>query len=149
MPDPITLLVGVLAAGATAAAKDVVSQAVKDAYNGLKTLIVSKYESKPNVGASLQILEAKPDSSDIQGVVEKALQEAGVDQDEEIQTKTEELRTKLEQENLLPQTVYQGKVEGSGALAQGKGAVAAGAGGIAVGGNVQGSVKAGGKSGQS
>jgi hypothetical protein len=145
MPDPITLIVGALATGAAAAAKDVVSQAVKDAYNGLKTLIGSKYESKPNVGASLQILEAKPDSSDIQAVVETALRDAGADQDDEIQTKTQELRTKLEQENLLPKIVYQGKVEGSGALAQGKGAVASGAGGIAVGGNVQGNLTTGGK----
>ena len=90
MVDPITLIVGALAAGAAAAAKDVVSQAVKDAYNGLKTLICSKFESKPNVGASLQILEAKPDSTDIQEVVEKALKEAGADQDEEIKTKTQE-----------------------------------------------------------
>lgn len=146
MPEPITLItliVGVLAAGAAAAAKDVASQAVKDAYNGLKALIVSKYESKPNVGASLQILEAKPDSSDIQAVLEKALQEAGADQDEEIRTKVDELRTKLEQENLLPKIVYQGKVEGSGALAQGERAVAAGAGGIAVGGHVQGNITTG------
>lgn len=150
MPDPITVLVTVLAAGAAVAGKEAMSLAVKDAYNGLKTLIVSKYESKPTVGASLKILETKPDSLDIQGVVEKALQEVGADQDEEIQTKTEELRTKLEQENLLPKIVYQGKVEGSGALAQGTGAVAAGAGGIAVGGNVHRNVtRGGGKSDQS
>ena len=145
MPDPITLIVGALAAGATAAAKDVVSQAVKDAYNGLKTLIVSKYESNPNVGASLQTLEIKPDSSDIQVVVETALREVGADQDEEIQTKTHELRTRLEKENLLPKILYQGKVEGSGALAQGKRAVAAGASGMAVGGDMHGNVSLGGK----
>ena len=62
-----------------------------------------------------------------------------------IRTKTEELRTLLEKEKLLSQTVYKGKVEGSGALAQGKGATAAGAGGIAVGGNVTGNVTTGGK----
>ena len=143
MPDPITLIVSALAASATAAAKDVMSQAVKDAYNGLKTLIVSKCESKPDVASSLQFLEKKPTSSDFQEAVEQALREAGADQDHEIRTKTEELRMLLEKENLLPQTVYQGKVEGSGALAQGKGAVAAGAGGIAVGGNIHGNVSRG------
>ena len=145
MPDPITLLVGALAAGATAAAKDVVSQAVKDAYNGLKGLIISKYESTPKVGATLQTLELSPESKEIQCVVETAFREAGMEQDEEVKTKTQELRTKLEKENLLFQTVYQGKVKGSGALAQGKGAVVAGAGGIAVGGNVQGNLTTGGK----
>jgi len=145
MPDPITMIVGVLAAGAASAAKDVVSQAVKDAYKGLKTFIVSKYESKPTVGATLQTLELSPESKDIQGVVEKAFREAGMEQDEEVKTKTEELRTLLEKENLLSPTVYQGKVEGSGALAQGEGATAAGAGGIAIGGNVTGNVTTGGK----
>lgn len=149
MPDPITLILGALVGGATAAAKDVVSQAVKDAYTGLKTLIVSKYESKQNVGVALEYLEGKPHSTDFQEAVEKALREAGADHDEEIRTKADELRTKLEQENLLPKTVYQGKVEGSGALAQGKGAVAAGAGGIAVGGNVHGNVTPEVKPGQS
>jgi gas vesicle protein len=145
MPDPITLIVGALAASAAATGKEVVSQAVKDAYNGLKALIISKYESTPKVAATLQTLELSPESKDIQGVVEKAFREAGMDQDEEVKTKIQELRSQLEKENLLPQTVYQGKVEGSGALAQGEGAVAAGASGIAVGGNVQGNLTTGGK----
>ncbi|MDR4485535.1 MAG: hypothetical protein R3B95_20455 [Nitrospirales bacterium] len=137
--DLITLIVGALAKVAAAAGKKkLVSLAVNDAYNGLKTLIVSKYESKPKIGASLQILENKPDSTEIQEVLEEALREAGADHDEEIRIKTDELRRKLEGENLLTKTVYQGKVQGCGALAQGKGAVAAGAGGIAVGGNVHG-----------
>ena len=144
MSDPITMIMEVLTAGAAGAAKDVVSQAVKDAYNGLKALIVSKCESKPDVASSLQFLEKKPASSDFQEAVEQALREAGVDQDDEIRRKTEELRTLLEKENLLSQTVYQGKVEGSGALAQGEGAVAAGAGGIAVGGSIHGNVSLGG-----
>jgi len=144
MVDPITLIVGVLATGAAAAAKDVVSEAVKDAYNGLKAFIISKYESTPQVGVTLQTLELSPESKDIQGVVEKAFREAGMEQDEEVKTKMQELRTQLEKENLLSQTVYQGKVEGSGALAQGEGAVAAGAGGIAVGGSIHGNVSLGG-----
>ena len=133
MPDPITLIVGALAARCSRCGeRGRVSQAVKDAYNGLKALIISKYESMPKVAATLQTLEISPESKEIQGVVEKAFREAGMEQDEEVKTKTQELRTKLEKENLLPQTLYQGKVEGSGALAQGKGAVAAaGAGGIA------------------
>jgi hypothetical protein len=38
--DPITVIVTALIAGAAAAAKDVSVQAVKDAYNGLKTVVV-------------------------------------------------------------------------------------------------------------
>ena len=143
MVDPISLIVGALATGAATAAQGVVSEAVKDAYNGLKAFIISKYESTPQVGATLQTLEISPESKEIQGVVEKVFREVGMEQDEEVQTKTEALRTILEKENLLSQTVYQGKVEGGGALAQGEGAVAAGAGGIAVGGSIHGNVSTG------
>lgn len=146
MSDPITVIVDALAAGAV---KDVVSQAVQDMYQGLKNLILSKFSSQPKIGATLQTLELSPESKEIQAVLERVFREAGVEKDKEILAKTDELRTKLEQENLLPKIVYQGKVEGSGALAQGKGAVAAGAGGIAVGGNVHGNMTTGEKPGQS
>ena len=38
--EPISLVVGALVAGASAALKDTASQAVKDAYQGLRTLVV-------------------------------------------------------------------------------------------------------------
>ncbi|GJL62686.1 MAG: hypothetical protein NPIRA04_13400 [Nitrospirales bacterium] len=145
MADPVTLIISALAGGAAAAGKEVVSQAVKDAYVGLKKLIQSKFESKPMVSATLQTLEKKPKSPDIQGVVETTLLDVGADQDKEIQAQAEQLLAVLEKENLLPKTLYQAKVEGSGAVAQGPGAVATGAGGVAVGGHIQGNVTTGDK----
>jgi hypothetical protein len=42
--DPISLIIAALGAGALAGAKDTAGTAVKDAYQGLKTLIKKKFE---------------------------------------------------------------------------------------------------------
>jgi len=44
--DPVSAIVGALVAAATAAAKDIASKAVSDAYDGLKTLIVTRFKRK-------------------------------------------------------------------------------------------------------
>ena len=41
--EPISLIIAALSAGAIAAAKDTAGTAVKDAYQGLKTLIKNKF----------------------------------------------------------------------------------------------------------
>ena len=60
--EPTTLIIGALAAGATAAAKDTASQAVKDAYAGLKTLIQRRFVEKkiPEGEIALKKYEEKP-----------------------------------------------------------------------------------------
>ena len=55
--DPITIIVSALAAGAAAGLKPKAEQAVKDAYNGLKALILHKYGK-----LSVDALEQKPES---------------------------------------------------------------------------------------
>jgi hypothetical protein len=47
--DPISLVVTALIAGATSAAKDTASQAVKDAYQGLKQVIIEQWKKNSNV----------------------------------------------------------------------------------------------------
>jgi len=44
--DPISAIVGALVAGASAAATDVASKAVKDAYDGLKALILTAVQAQ-------------------------------------------------------------------------------------------------------
>jgi hypothetical protein len=68
--DPITLIVTALAAGAAAGLTDTVSQAVKDAYAGLKGLIARKYTK---AAPSVDQLEAAPESKARRGVVEEDL----------------------------------------------------------------------------
>src|SRR5258708_4418405 len=58
--DPISLIVAALAAGAPAAAKDTASQAVKDAYNGLKALIHTRFAGPPEASLALTQHELAP-----------------------------------------------------------------------------------------
>lgn len=68
--DPVSAIVGALVAGATAAASDTASQAIKDAYQGLKTLLTDTYKL-----ASTALLEKKPSSSVAQEAVEEEIRD--------------------------------------------------------------------------
>lgn len=79
--DPIlTGIIAALVAGATAKAKDVASDAVKDAYDGLKALIQRKLGK---VGA-VQSVEDEPDSDAARALLAQALTHAGLHTDEEL-----------------------------------------------------------------
>jgi len=58
--DPITLIVTALAAGAAAALKDTASAAVKDAYAGLKAVILQKYGAAAERVAHLEVAPDSP-----------------------------------------------------------------------------------------
>ncbi len=80
--EPISLILSALIAGATAAAKDTATQAVKDAYAGLKTLIQKKLGGRADAESVLSGYEKKPEVW--QAPVQDALQEAAADKDEQI-----------------------------------------------------------------
>lgn len=83
--DPVTLLVSTLALGATAALKETAGSAVKDAYSGLKKLIVDRFGHQPAVDA----LEKKPESASKQESAKEDLGAAAADA--AIMKKAEEL----------------------------------------------------------
>jgi hypothetical protein len=60
--EPVTLIIGALAAGAAAAGKDVGKQAVKDAYDALKSVIKKWFaeKQKPEGETALAKYEGKP-----------------------------------------------------------------------------------------
>ena len=68
--DPISAITGALIAGATAAASDTASSAVKDAYQGLKKLLVDGYNF-----ASAALLDKKPKSEATESAVSAELKE--------------------------------------------------------------------------
>ena len=68
--DPLSAIVGALVAGATAAASETASQAIKDAYQGLKTILVDSYKL-----ASASLLEKKPSNAAYQVAVQEELKE--------------------------------------------------------------------------
>jgi len=77
--DPITAsIVTALASGAAVAAKNLATDAIKDAYAGLKALIVDKYKK---AGPFVEALEGDPDSKAMQEVL--ANQIKGVETDED------------------------------------------------------------------
>jgi hypothetical protein len=78
--DPLSAIVGALIAGATAAASDVASKSVKDAYDGLKNLIATRFKRK----AAVEMVEEAPASSAAHDALAGALKEAKVDHDPEI-----------------------------------------------------------------
>ena len=59
--DPVSIIVTALAAGAAAAAKDTASQAIKDSYAGLKSLIQKRFANKPEAEMALTQHQNKPE----------------------------------------------------------------------------------------
>ncbi len=67
--DTIVTIVSALGAGALAKAKEVGSQAILDAYNGLKALLVEKLGK----GTAVQSVEDEPESDSARSVLVEAL----------------------------------------------------------------------------
>lgn len=91
--EPVTLIVAALAAGAQAALQDTAGTAIKDAYEGLKSLIVRKFGKQP----VLDSLEQKPESKLKQASAEEDL--AAAAKDEQVLASALELLRTVEREN--------------------------------------------------
>jgi hypothetical protein len=87
--DPVTLVVAALAAGAAAGAGDVATEAIKDAYAGLKTALKRLFTGRPKGEETLTDYEADPDT--YEKPLAKQLEEAGVGEDDEVQAAAERL----------------------------------------------------------
>jgi tRNA(Ser,Leu) C12 N-acetylase TAN1 len=75
--DPITTAIG-------AALATIGAAAVKDAYAGLKALLVRKFGPDSKVAEAVEGLEAKPESEGWKTVLAEELAAAGAGEDEEI-----------------------------------------------------------------
>jgi hypothetical protein len=80
--DPVTLILTALGAGAATGGQAIASDAIKDGYAGLKTLIQRKFAGKPK--AELALAEYESDPETWQAPLQKALVQEQVDQDQEI-----------------------------------------------------------------
>lgn len=90
--DPVTPIVGALAAGALAGVKGLASEAVKTAYGELKTLIVSRLKRN----APVESFEEAPTSSSAREALVGSLKEAGADTDLGVKQLAEKLAKALE-----------------------------------------------------
>lgn len=80
--DPITLILSALAAGAATGLGDTVSQAVKDAYGALKSMLGRRLRDRPDGPMILARHEEAPDTW--QGPLRSELEGAQVGADEEV-----------------------------------------------------------------
>lgn len=79
--DPLSAIIAALIAGAAEAAKPTAVQVVKDAYAGLKSLVIRKLGG---TAGPVQALEEKPASGPRQDVLKEELGDARADQDRDI-----------------------------------------------------------------
>ena len=80
--DPLTLIVGALAAGATSALTDSATDAVKSAYGALKGLITRRLGGTPEAEMLVEQHEAKPEVW--RAPIEDALKTASADEDTDL-----------------------------------------------------------------
>lgn len=90
--EPVsTAIVAALAAGVSAALKDVATQGIKDAYAGLKTLIVDRYKRK----AAVEAVAEDPESQAQRAALAEALEKTGAAEDPDIVAEAERLSEEL------------------------------------------------------
>ncbi len=102
MMDPISLIEAALVAGAAASAKDTASQAIKDAYSGLKTLLNRLFVDKPK--AQIILDEHEADHKTYEKPLKKLLTEAQAYQDADLLAAAERVMTLVQ-----PQQIGMGK----------------------------------------
>jgi hypothetical protein len=89
--EPVSAITAALIAGATAAASETASQAVKDAYQALKAVLIGGYKV-----VSTALLEKKPSSPEYQRAVENELKEnAAIADDKAVLEKTKAVQDAL------------------------------------------------------
>jgi hypothetical protein len=87
--DPITLILGALAAGTTLVAQGVIKEATKDAYNSLKALIKGRFSGNPKAELVLEEHEKEPETWG--APLRKELVSISADQDKSIVAAAEKL----------------------------------------------------------
>jgi hypothetical protein len=100
--DPITLIIAALTAGIVAGTQDTAKEAVKDAYNGLKTLLQRKFAGKSS--AEVALAEHENDPETWEAPLKKALVQTQADQDQEIIAAAQKLMAQVN-----PQQAAMGK----------------------------------------
>jgi len=100
--DPLTLILTALSTGAAAGSQAIASDAIKDAYTGLKSLIQRKLSGKSS--AELALTEHEADPMTWEAPLKKALVQAQVDQDKDIIEAAQKMMTLIQ-----PQQAAMGK----------------------------------------
>jgi hypothetical protein len=98
-----------IAAALIAAIANLSSTVIKDAYDGIKSLLVKKFGAQSKVVQAVDELQAEPDSQGRQAVLNEQLGKANAAQDPELKRLADELLEKLKAlpggQNVINQTV--------------------------------------------
>lgn len=138
--DPVTMIVTALAMGAASGAPSVGAQAIKDAYAGLKTLIVRRFGNKPDAQKAVEDLEKKPESAGRKATAEEELKDAGAGDDAEIIAAAQTLMKALKDHGVAGAQNFNAHAEGGSAIGQGKKNVIATGGSVINKGKVNGDI---------
>ena len=93
--DPLSMIVSAVVTGIAAATGDTAGQLVKDAYEGLKRVLVRKLGGSTDIDS----LEKSPTSNGRQETLKEELQKANAAQDQEVLAKVNELIKQLKAAN--------------------------------------------------
>lgn len=116
--EPISLIITALGAGAIAATQETAGIAIKDAYEGLKTLIKQRFaaQGKEDDSDIVDKHEKKLDSEAVKALLKEELMSLRIDQDTEIIKLAQELLKKEKPEESAAgkfNAVFQGEVKGA------------------------------------
>ncbi len=94
--DPLTIIVTAVVTGAASALKPTAGQAVKDAYAGLKRMILDKYGDAGDVTSAVESVETRPESEGRKATLGEELADAGADKDQEVLKAAQEVLKKAD-----------------------------------------------------
>jgi hypothetical protein len=93
---PVQVIVTALSLGAEAGLKSTVEAAIKQAYGGLKALVLRKFGKQGNTANALELVGKKPASTPRKKKLHEELTEAGAGKDQEVVDRATDLLKLLE-----------------------------------------------------
>jgi hypothetical protein len=102
--DPFTIIAAAVAAGASSGLKGATSEAIKDAYHGLETIIKDVYNRHRNIVDSVEHLVKKPDDKNRRASLAEELKEAGPDVDNRLMEAAQEVIAAVKRDS--PETAH-------------------------------------------
>jgi hypothetical protein len=92
----MTVIVTAVATGAASGLTATAQEAIKEAYTGLKNLILRKFGKQGDTAKAIQDVESKPESNGRKETLKEELTAAGADRDQDVVDKATELLKLLE-----------------------------------------------------
>jgi hypothetical protein len=139
--DPITIIVTALVGGVAAGATSVAEEAVKEAYAGLKGLILRKFGGQRAVAQAVELVEEDPKAAGRKELLKGELEATDAAEDTEVLEAARNLLALLQPETAA--SSQQASADHGSAAATGRGGAQVGDSNIAVTGDIQGGVTIG------